>query len=190
MLTKSFLLLTFLAAAVRAVIVPKDLSDGVWDLWEDEDGSTVAQRDTSFSAKFAFEKARNAAAARRATAASPTGSEADLFKRQYPNCETGCTGGDTYDHDDYITAVTLMQGYCDGGAKVGTRNSKVFSAGSAMVYICNSSGIGGQGCSRTEWDHFNELMDINCGLWKGSYTWINDWAKTYGRDVAGARICN
>ena len=88
-----------------------------------------------------------------------------------------------------MQARNTLASWCDNGGKVGGRNSYVAKVGSAWTYICNSA-TSAQPCSSAEFDHFNGMEDDQCGDWKGAFSWISAWQKTYGRTQASAHICN
>lgn len=166
-----FLAVTGINLASASLTIPRDITDGVYTLKRDATGAQILTRDEAHvsSAKFSrFTK---------------------IPRQTLPSQQIGCTSvGQQYAASDFETAQTNMLGFCDTGGQVSPSSAKIFYSGTAAAYVCSYGGS--NPCSTAEWTDANSTMDGACGAGNGAYSWIGDWAKTYGRDVAGASICS
>lgn len=85
-------------------------------------------------------------------------------------------------------AVSQLKNWCGAGNKVRPHSKTVFTFQGAVAYVCSYGND--NPCSAGEFDEAANLWGAqgNC-RGKSGWTYIPDWAKTYGQDLAGASVC-
>lgn len=99
------------------------------------------------------------------------------------NLQISCNNYGSYDHGDIVTAKMDLFAWCDSGNSIAPGSGVAFVIGDAVYYACSNGGW--NPCSSGEINQADDLMNAQCGLWSDVNLWIQDWAKTYGRSIAG-----
>ncbi|KAM7183550.1 hypothetical protein V8F33_013522 [Rhypophila sp. PSN 637] len=88
---------------------------------------------------------------------------------------------------DYLGAYSNFANYCDEGGKIPGGGLAYATVGSAVWYGCSYGGE--QPCDSPEVSDAESRFNENCGAAQSAWVYMDEWKKTYGRDVASAEIC-
>lgn len=158
------------AAAIRAVVVPENLPDGVYSIPFDDYG------DASGEPVFLRPIEANSALSRRQNS-PPT----------LPQSTVKCGNRGNININDFQVAKADLQNECDQASFYPTNTAIVHLAGSAVAYFCNY-GTGNR-CWRQEYEEAMQRIVNSCGSGKGGEVYIRSYDKAYGGDNAGGNIC-
>lgn len=107
-----------------------------------------------------------------------------------PHGDVGCSGK-TFSVPDQLNARSQMIDWCKTN-KVPSSDRKVWTYGSAEVYICNYDGNADSDCDNSNWeDAINFRVGPTCGANYDHGGWVHyyDWQVAYGMDAAGTSEC-
>ncbi|KAK0652449.1 hypothetical protein B0T16DRAFT_454815 [Cercophora newfieldiana] len=97
-----------------------------------------------------------------------------------------CTG-QAIDIIDWESARSSFCAFCDAGGMIPRNGKVVFKVNHAVAYGCSAGGD--NPCSTTELMWFTHWLDDKCGFGMAGMADMQDWAKRYGRGLAGDQVC-
>lgn len=179
MKTSAFTTFTLAIGLVASVMIPEDAPDGLFE-------ASLDKRDETYD-NFTL-LARHVP--REMVPTAPTKRSA-RFDRRYtplPISREDCSDGDYVDPSDFSMSKGELIRRCDSGTQIGKKSVLAYKVGSSTAYACS---YGGQNpCSRDEIDAAFLEIDKSCGSQtKTGWVLMDNWAKSYGREILTNEIC-
>ncbi|EMR63527.1 hypothetical protein UCREL1_9537 [Eutypa lata UCREL1] len=120
----------------------------------------------------------------------PTKRSARLQRRALPLpiSDTGCSDDNYVDPVHFVVSRQKLIDECERGTQIGKRSVLAYKIGSSTAYACSYGGR--NPCSTDEIDVAFRRIDEDCGSpIKAGWVLMDDWAKSYGREIVTAEIC-
>ncbi|KAL1844773.1 hypothetical protein VTK73DRAFT_1821 [Phialemonium thermophilum] len=156
--------------AATAVLVPSGLSDGLYSIPFDANGTALGEPVPLASALSRFSRVR-----RQNAPAFPS------------NAPTKCGNGGRININDFSTAKANLETECDAGVTYPQRTAVVFITGGAVAYFCNYDASGR--CWRQEVEDAMNRVVQSCGSGNGGEVYLQSYQRSYGGDNLGQQIC-
>lgn len=119
---------------------------------------------------------------------SSSSSSVHVEPRALPIASWGCMAS-RHNSNDYDQVTRAFGRFCDDGWKIPGANPGILytRVGSSIAYGCSYGGV--NPCSSGEFYQSDVFLDSKCRQYMGGWIWMPDWAKGYGRVLAGELAC-
>lgn len=179
MKTSVFATLGLTIGLAASVMIPEDAPDGLFV-------ASLDKRDENYG-NFTL-LARHEPGETVPTAPTKRSARLDRRHTPLPISREGCSSDAYVDASDFSMSRGKLSSECDAGTKIGASSVLAYKVGSSAAYACSYGGS--NPCGKDEVDAAFTEIDKHCGsATKTGWVLMNDWSKSYGRDILTVEIC-